>query len=270
MTSNDKFIRDMEQDIIQIFSGQVQSKFLEINKNGDVLPYVVGTALCGQDQALADYLIAANSRFTLIEFKANENALSSEGEKKLRVKLLDACETNSALRARSQAMHCAAWGELTEITIPGLVAPQSQVQITVCRYIPQIAKILNKEIPNIKCKEWQSEDFISTFLESMTNGGGLKRFKRYLQDLYEIAGTSGTEGLENFQGSICVWVPPTNGISSKIQVLKFSSFEHLMKLTIHFDNEYLMRLERNSKIKIERKKEIEREIGKSQDWSPSI
>ena len=104
--------RKIEADLIPQFTGELQRRFLELYGQGEVSASVVGSALGGQDAELADYLLAANARFSLIEFKANEGCIISEKDKDLRLKLCQALSIDTAKRARARDIHYVAWGDL--------------------------------------------------------------------------------------------------------------------------------------------------------------
>jgi hypothetical protein len=227
--------RDMEQALIVEFSKMIDARVRSSHEAGAHHPYVVGSALCGQDQALADYLFAARGQFALIEFKASEERLKTEGTKEQRLRLLDSCAADSARLARAQTIHHAAWGRPVQLDLPGL-GRQTMEEIVVARYVAKVGAVLGRGLPKAVAREWRAAEFIDAFIERRTTGSNIQRFKRYLTELYELVGTDGASGLAGFQGMVTVYVP---GAPQPFQSLRFDDFTHLMKLTIHYDPQYL-------------------------------
>ena len=225
--------RQMEQDVVGRFSREVETRFLTLHAAGTPLPYVIGSALSGQDSDLADYLLAARGRFALIEFKANRNAVSSELEKNSRFQLLQICRDDTGTLARAQAIHHFAWEKLVAHELPYL-GKQIQATIEVARYIPELARAARMCIPPANARTWSSGDFISSYLEVESAGTNIYRFQRYLEELYSIAGKNGTTELGRFEGAILIFVPESTG-TSQLLTLRFTSFNHLMELTIAYE-----------------------------------
>lgn len=224
--------RQMEQDVVGRFSREVETRFLKLHAAGTPLHYAIGSALSGQDSDLADYLFAARGRFALIEFKANKNAVLSELEKNARLRLLQICRDDTGTLARAQAIHHFAWEKLVARELPHL-GTQLQATIEVARYIPELARAAHMSIPPAHARTWSSGDFISSYLEVESAGTNIYRFKRYLEELYSIAGKNGTVELGKFEGAILIFVPESTS-KSQFLTLRFTSFNHLMELTIAY------------------------------------
>jgi hypothetical protein len=227
-----KFFRHMEDALIVDFSVKADRRFRELHGAGKRQPYLIGTALCGQDNALADYLFAAGGRFALIEFKANAEQLKTEGVKPQRRQLLEACLADSARLSRSRAIHHAAWGESAQLDLPGLGA-QTNLDLMLAPYVDRIGMALGLAIPRLRREHRTADAFINASLESRVAGANVHRFKRYLTELYELVGTGGAAGLADFQGLITVYVPAL-AQGEQFQTITFNSFQHLMELTIHY------------------------------------
>ncbi|MBA5608541.1 hypothetical protein H3H36_24655 [Duganella sp. FT3S] len=226
------FFRHMEDALIVEFSKKADRRFRELHGAGKAQPYLIGSALCGQDKALADYLLAAGGRFALIEFKANAEQLKTEGVKPQRVRLLDACIADSARLSRSRAIHHAAWGESAQLDLPGLGA-QTQQELVLAPYADRVGMALGLAIPKPRTVRWSDDAFIERWLENTIAGANIERFKRYLMELYELVGTDGAAGLADFQGLITVYVPAREK-RAQFQTITFNSFAHLLALTIHY------------------------------------
>ncbi|MBA5640152.1 hypothetical protein H3H37_24110 [Duganella sp. LX20W] len=226
------FFRHMEDALIVEFSKKADRRFRELHGAGKAQPYLVGSALCGQDKALADYLFAAGGRFALIEFKANAEQLKTEGAKPQRVRLLADCIGDSARLARSRAIHHAAWGESAQLDLPGLGA-QTQQELVLGHYVDRVGTALGLAVPKLRTVRWSDDAFIARWLENTIAGANIQRFKRYLTELYELVGTDGVAGLADFQGLITVYVPAGER-RAQFQTITFNSFEHLLALTIHY------------------------------------
>lgn len=227
------FFRHMEAALLDTFSKKVERRFRESYGAGKQQPYFIGSALCGQDKALADYLLGAGARFALIEFKANVELLKTEGAKPQRLRLLDACISDSARLSRSRAIHHAAWGESAQLDLPGL-GSQHQQELVLAHYVDRVGMALGLAIPKQRTVRWSDDAYIDRWLANTISGANLQRFKRYLTELYELVGTDGAAGLADFQGFINVYVPASQGRPADFQPITFNSFQHLMALTIHY------------------------------------
>lgn len=225
--------RHMEHDVVARFSAEVERRFYELHTDGATLPYTVGTALSGQDTDLADYLLAARGRFALIEFKADRPSVLTELGKVARQRLLEKCRDDTGTLRRSQNIHHVAWEKLEERVFPQL-GNQLEATIEIARYIPEIAAAANLQVPLARARTWSSTDFIASYLQTETAGSNVRRFRRYLSELYEIAGKNGATEFGRFQGAVLVFVPSSSG-ESKILSLRFSNFDNLMELTIEHD-----------------------------------
>jgi hypothetical protein len=230
-TTEEALFRQMEQGLVVEFSKKLDRRFRALHGAGKRQSYVVGSALCGQDKALADYLLSAGARFALIEFKANQEQLKTEGGKQQRRLLLDGCLAESGLRARSRDLHYVAWGEAAQLDLPGL-GTQTKEVLMLSHYFDKIGGLLGMSVPRPRSRHWTDDAFITSYLEPMTAGSNLPRFRRYLIELYQLVGTSGGAGLDGFQGMVTVYIPGFKG-EHQFQELRFNSFEHLLQLTIH-------------------------------------
>lgn len=234
-----QFFRHMENGLINEFSKKADRRFRELHGVGKRNPYLIGSALCGQDRDLADYLLGADGRFALIEFKANAERLKTEGKKPRRLRLLEACLADSARLARSRAIHYTAWAESAQLELPGM-RPQTQLDLVLAPYADKIGTVLGMDVPKRREQRWTDDAFLRSYLENRIAGSNMHRFKRYLTELYELAGTQGGAGLEGFQGLITVYVPLRE---PQFQSITFNSFQHLMELTIHFTRQRVRDLE---------------------------
>lgn len=73
-------------------------------------PGWANTSLGAQDNVFADHLLAANSRFALIEFKASFLAIRTEAKKPLRQKLFHLLAMRSDFLRRCLDFHFVCWG----------------------------------------------------------------------------------------------------------------------------------------------------------------
>ncbi len=227
-----QFFRHMEDALIGQFTAKANLRYRELHGAGKRQPYLIGSALCGQDKALADYLFAAGGRFALIEFKANAERLVTEGKKPQRLRLLEACLADSARLARSRAIHHAAWGESAQLDLPGLGA-QTEMDLVLAPYIDKTGAALGLAVPKLREQRWTADAYLRSYLENRIAGANVRRFKRYLTELYELVGSEGAAGLAGFQGLITVYVPALEQ-REQFQTITFNSFQHLMELTIHY------------------------------------
>lgn len=225
--------RQMENDVVARFTAEVYGRFHALHAQGAPLAYLVGSALSGQDHDLADYLFGARGRFALIEFKADRAAVRTEIDKRARRRLLELCLADTGILRRAQRIHHFAWETLRQVDLP-LVGKSQVATIDLARYIPELAEKAGVALDLAKSRCWTSDEFITSYLETETAGANIRQFRRYLEELYAIAGKAGSTELGHFQGAVFMYFPGmANG--AQIKTIRFTSFEHLMDMTINYE-----------------------------------
>ncbi|QGZ39620.1 hypothetical protein IP92_01911 [Pseudoduganella flava] len=214
-------MRQLETDLILRFHTALHAQFSR--RQGGTL---AGTALGGQDRALADYLLAANARFALIEFKAAAAAIATEDDKPLRHRLCRALGTCRQSAALARDIHYLAWGSHAERNVPGF-GMQTVEDIVVTPYAGKVCPLLDEAYPAPAQTEEPSERFIRRFLGSRTAGGSARRFKAYLELLYGIAGGCTASELKRFEGFVYVYVA-----GAVLHEVRFHGLDHLLELTL--------------------------------------
>jgi hypothetical protein len=214
-------MRQLETDLILRFHTALQAEFGR--RQGGTL---AGAALGGQDRVLADYLLAANARFALIEFKAAEAAIATEADKPLRHRLCRALATCRHSAALARDIHHLAWGTHAERDVPGF-GMQTVEEIAVAPYAGKVCPLLDEDYPAPTRAVEPSDRFIRRFLGSRTAGGSARRFKAYLELLYTIAGGCTEEELKRFEGSVYVFVP-----GAVLHSVRFHGLDHLLELML--------------------------------------
>jgi hypothetical protein len=214
-------MRQLETDLILRFHPALQAEFGRRQAGT-----LAGAALGGQDRALADYLLAANARFALIEFKAAEGAIVTEDDKPLRHRLCRALGTCRQSAALARDIHYLAWGTHAQRDVPGF-GMQTVEDIVVTRYAGKVCPLLDENYPAPAQAVEPSGRFIRRFLGSRTAGAGARRFKAYLDLLYTIAGGCTEEELKRFEGSVYVFVP-----GAVLHSVRFRGLDHLLELML--------------------------------------
>lgn len=250
METKTKRLRRLEQDLIVQFSNDLQRQFLQKSVQNDrVFRTYSGSAIGAQDRELADYLLAVNARFALIEFKADEDNIKSEKSKLLRVALCTVLASDSAMLARAREMHFVAWGQLEHQNIFGVCNPQLISEIVMASYADKVCSTIDCAFPVAKINAIASSKFINSFLEFKTKGGPWKRFKRYLEELYLLAKKDTAGALSEFQGSVYVFVPSSAAKPAQVMSVRFSGLQHLFDLTIHLEKHLQKKsMQRNLKL----------------------
>src|SRR5260370_11628188 len=99
---NESRLRDLEQNVMLRFSEELKQRYrIDTEARGVTRNHFARTSLGAQDQVLADYLLAANARFALIEFKAFASEIGTEKVKKLRQALWKKITTHPDMLRRS-------------------------------------------------------------------------------------------------------------------------------------------------------------------------
>ncbi|WP_156886716.1 hypothetical protein [Pseudomonas frederiksbergensis] len=215
----DDDFRDIEQDVIKRFS--IKLNDLAIKRN--VTSYA-GSPLGSQDKVFADYLLASNTRFCLIEFKATKGNLSSENQKKLRVQLFELLAQRKDVLRRSLDLHYMCWGTEKSDWLPGMSEPVSEENEMLGQYAPCVSPYMKVKPELEKAEEYLPEVFVEHFFESKQFGGDLGRFKRYVNELAKLA-TDSKQGEGTLEGVVCVYIEAVRQFKS----YRFKGLQHLLE-----------------------------------------
>lgn len=225
--------RQLETDLVVQFTASLHAQFLARHDAGEAGVTCVGTALGGQDRALADYLLAANARFALIEFKANEKAIATEAGKPLRHLLCKALQGNRRLNALARDSHYMAWEVIASRVLPQL-GLQPVREIMVARYADRVCPLFDEAFPVVAMPVQASERFIRRYLSHRTAGASAKRFKAYLELLYTVAAGCPASELRRLEGSVYVFVPGSAKSAASFLRVPFVGLDHLLALTLGY------------------------------------
>lgn len=217
-TSEEIHLRDIEQDVIKRFSIKLDALALQWN----VASYA-GSALGSQDTVFADYLLATDTRFCLIEFKATKGNFGSENRKALRIKLFERLAERKDLLRRSLDMHYMCWGTEEHDWLPGISEPVLEENEMLGQYVPCIASYMPTKLTLDDADEYRPETFVEHFFASRQFGSDLKRFKRYLDELAKLAVDAKEDG-NTLEGVVCVY----NAALAKFKSYRFIGIRHLM------------------------------------------
>lgn len=213
-------LRDIEQNVIMRFS-----KKLEKLASQRKLSSYAGSALGSQDTVFADYLLATDTRFCLIEFKARRANISSENQKSLRIDLFKHLSQDKSTLSRSLVVHYMCWGTIESYNVPGLDELADREGEILSQYAPCVAPYMPVKPKLKKPREYLPEEFIGHFFDSRLVGSNLTRFKRYIEELAELAADSKEDG-STLQGMVCLFVPDLGVFDN----LRFTGITHLMRL----------------------------------------
>lgn len=225
--------RHLETDLELRFTASLHAQFLARHGAGVAGSMLVGTALGGQDRMLADYLLMADARFALIEFKADAGAIRTEAGKPLRHLLCKALSVNRRSRALARDIHFIAWEEINSETVPPL-GLQAVRDIMVARYAGKVCPLIDEAFPADATAADASDRFIKRYLAYRTTGASAKRFKAYLELLYTIGGTCPASELKRFEGAVYVFVPRSAKSPAPFKSVPFVGLEQLLQLTLGY------------------------------------
>lgn len=216
------------------FTAKLQEEFFNLYGSGKELkPSIAGAALGGQDTALADYLLSAQARFALLEFKHDEASIVTEKDKKLRHKLCAELQADRRKSALARDIHYVAWGVRAPTDYGGHFGVQITEDAMVASYPEKVCPLLGCAIGTTRPREYSSNQFIQRFLSSRVAGTNGARFKDYLSLLYKIAGGVEESELKRFQGSVYIFVADPAGIlPGQFHKIKFWGLDHLLQLTL--------------------------------------
>lgn len=213
-------LRDIEQNVIMRFSKKLEKLALQRK-----LSSYAGSALGSQDTVFADYLLATGTRFCLIEFKARRANISSENQKALRIDLFKHLSQDKSTLSRSLAVHYMCWGTMESYNVPGLNELASREGEILSQYAPCVAPYMPVKPELKKPRKHLPEEFIGHFFNSRLVGSNLTRFKRYIEELAELAADSKEDG-STLQGMVCLFVPDLGIFES----IRFTGITHLMRI----------------------------------------
>lgn len=214
----DDDFRDIEQDVIKRFSIKLNNHAIKRN----VTAYA-GSPLGSQDTVFADYLLASNTRFCLIEFKATKGNFSSENQKKLRVQLFELLAQRKDTLRRSLDLHYMCWGTQKSALLAGMSEPVSEENEMLGQYAPCVAPYMKVKPELEEAEEYLPEAFVEHFFESSQFGGDLVRFKRYVKELAKLATDKQGEG--TLEGVVCVYIEAVRQFKS----YRFIGLQHLLE-----------------------------------------
>ncbi|MBB0042834.1 hypothetical protein D7092_26295 [Ralstonia pickettii] len=225
--------RKREDDVVDRFSRKVHARMLELyGESVAGHPNFAASPLGGQDVELADYLLAGIGRYCLVEFKADEDSVPSEKRKSLRRALCESMQKNSAMLARAQAIHFVGWGTEEETNAPGYAEQTMYALGASLAPYPGMVCPLFGFTPAATVFGLMTDDaFIERFVSSELLGADAERFEKYVDELYAIAGHADADGKAGFQGTVYVYIAPSETRRANWAPFKFTGVEQLFRLT---------------------------------------
>lgn len=227
MTEDDVQFRDMESNVVARFSKAFESRF--IATGSESIAGWANTTLGKQDTEFADHLLAANARFAIIEFKANLGAIETEANKVRRKNLFKALAVRRDLLRRCLDMHMICWGSIETRQPAGFDRPIFEELDMLGHYAAMVAPHTKIELKLPKSPPMSTEKFLDKFLCSRTVGGTYRRFKKYLNELGEIAGGASGDST-TIQGMVCVYIPGDGKSPARYAHARFRGIKELQLL----------------------------------------
>lgn len=219
--------RDMELNAVSRLSKAFEARF--DTTSGEERAGWANTTLGRQDTEFADHLLAANARFIIIEFKATLEAIGTEAGKDLRKRLFNELVIRRDLLKRCLDLHMVCWGTLESHQPAGFSIQIHEELDMLNRYAVMVAPYLNAGLKVPATRPLGTEQFLDRFLGARTFGGTYTRFKRYLDELGEIAG--GVNGdSSTIQGMVCVYLPGDALTPGRYAHARFRGLEELQHL----------------------------------------
>lgn len=211
-------LRALEQNVIMRFSSAVHTRFAGT-------PFA-DTTLGSQDQIFADYLLAANARFALVEFKASFLDVRSEAKKPLRRALFDQLAIRDDFLRRCLDFHYICWGTTNSLEVTG--RPQPMIEETEClnHYALQVAPFMLTKPRLRTVDDYSTSSFLDGFLGARLVGGRIDRFKTYVNELGALAG--GTQGdASNIEGMVFTFIPGSAQSPARFAHIRFKGLDQL-------------------------------------------
>lgn len=222
-TTKQQAVRALEQNVVKRFSIALHTRFPQ-HLEEDVMQNFADTTLGAQDQSFADYLLAANARFALIEFKASYLDIRSEAVKPLRQALFKRMVRHDDTLRRCLDFHFVCWGVTTPVKLSGVPALRETELIN--HYAIQVAPFM-RDGPNVEpVDDFTTTTFLDDFLGARLFGGTAERFKVYLNELAAIA--NGRQGdASTIEGMVFVFVPGDARGGGQYMSLRFKGLSEL-------------------------------------------
>lgn len=216
-------VRALEQNVVGRFSVALHKRFPQ-HLERDLLQNFADTTLGAQDQSFADYLLAANARFALIEFKASFLDIRSEVAKPLRKALFKHMVRHDDTLRRCLDFHFVCWGVTTPVNLSGVSALRETELIN--HYAIQVAPFMPVGPDVAPVEDFSTAAFLDDFLGARLLGGTAERFKVYLNELAALAG--GRQGdASTIEGMVFVFVPGDAREAGQYMSLRFRGIEEL-------------------------------------------
>lgn len=198
-------LRALEQNVILRFSAALRHRFTNTALNESSTGFA-DTTLGAQDKIFADYLMAANARFALVEFKASFLDIRSEAKKPLRRSLFNHLAVRDDLLRRCLDFHYVCWGATSYLPISGSQEGFIEESEFLNHYALQVAPFMVTKPRLKKVPDFSTTSFLDGFLGARLVGGSIHRFKTYVNELAAIAG--GTHGdASTLEGMVFAFVP---------------------------------------------------------------
>lgn len=228
--NNESRLRDLEHNVMLRFSLELKQRHrIDAEAGGVTRNHFAGTSLGAQDQVLADYLLAANARFALIEFKASASEIGTEKVKKLRQALWKKITAHDDMLRRCLDMHYICWGTLDTLTVPGIESVQFEEGQQICQYAPAVAKYMDPGPLLDAAEVYTTSEFLTDFLDSHLAGADASRFRKYVDELSVLA--EGKKGSANtIEGMVCVFIPATMTTLARYAQVRFRGMRQLTLL----------------------------------------
>ena len=220
-----------EDYVVDRFSRRLHKRFGEVFSRNEEHPNFAATPLGGQDKALADYLLAGKGRYCLIEFKADEDAALAETKKPLRHALCRTFQKRAATMARAEDIHFIGWGTKQELRAPSLPQPETLLGVSLSAYPGKVCPLIGHNVRASAFETMTQDAFIDKFIDGEVVGSDAKRFDKYVGELFKLAETDEKNGKDGFQGTVYVFVPPSDGAPAELLSIEFTGIEHLFRLT---------------------------------------
>lgn len=229
MHQNDQTaLRALEQNVILRFSAALRQRFSNTTPDKSSAGFA-DTTLGSQDKIFADYLIAANARFALVEFKASFLDIRSEAKKPLRLSLFDHLTVRDDLLRRCLDFHYICWGATSYLPTSGSQEGFIEECEFLNHYALQVAPFMVTKPRLRKVADFSTTSFLDGFLGARLVGGTVHRFKTYVNELAAIAG--GTQGdATTLEGMVFAFVPGDENRPGRYAHGRFRGLDHLALL----------------------------------------
>ena len=153
-------------------------------------------------------------------------AIRTEAKKPLRKKLFHLLAMRSDFLRRCLDFHFVCWGATHRHQPPGFATPIVEEIDLLNRYAVHVGPFMDTALEMSDSADISTQAFLDTFLGSRLMGGTYERFKRYVDELGQLAG-QGKGDASTIEGMVCVYIPGDGRTPARYAHSRFQGLDAL-------------------------------------------